>query len=319
MTPLAELLRDEIRREGPISFHRFMDAALYHPDFGYYRKPTSAPFGKHGDFFTAEQMQPVFGILIASVVRRLFHEMGSPADFQVVELGAGRAEMAPALREFHYLPVETREAEFPGALRGVVFSNEFFDALPVHRAIKREGVVREMLVGRTEEAFIWVEGDRAAPELESWVERYLPNLAEGQPIEIGLEALAWMERIARSLQEGYVLTIDYGYTSRELPRFPAGTLMSYRRHSAIEDVLRDPGGQDITAHVCFTALGEFGGQVGLRTVRFENLAQTLLSAGEEDQFAAALGGAPERRGQLKTLLFGMGESFRTLLQRREQK
>jgi hypothetical protein len=48
----------------------------------------------------------------------------------------------------------------------------------------------------------------------------------------------------------------------------------------------------------------------------------LLAAGEADQFAAALGdGAdePRRRGQLKTLLFGMGETFRVLLQRREIK
>ena len=51
---------------------------------------------------------------------------------------------------------------------------------------------------------------------------------------------------------------------------------------------------------------------------FETLAQTLLAAGEPDQFAAALGAAGElrRRMQLKTLLFGMGETFRVLLQRK---
>jgi hypothetical protein len=54
------------------------------------------------------------------------------------------------------------------------------------------------------------------------------------------------------------------------------------------------------------------------------LAQTLLRAGESDQFAAALAAAtPEeeraRRLQLKSLLFGMGETFRTLLQRKARK
>ena len=48
MTPVAEILRDEIRRSGPISFHRFMDAALYHPEFGYYRRPRD-PFGTRDD------------------------------------------------------------------------------------------------------------------------------------------------------------------------------------------------------------------------------------------------------------------------------
>ena len=85
-----------------------------------------------------------------------------------------------------------------------------------------------------------------------------------------------------------------------------------------EDVLTDPGSRDITSHVCFTAIEEHGKRLGLDTVRFERLSQTLLDAGEADQFAEALAGPDEarRRLQLKTLLFGMGETFRVLLQRK---
>jgi SAM-dependent MidA family methyltransferase len=94
--------------------------------------------------------------------------------------------------------------------------------------------------------------------------------------------------------------------------------MAYRRHTAREDVLVDPGERDITAHVNFTALQEYGKTCALQAVRFESLAQLLLAAGEPDQFAAALGaGELSRRTQLKTLLFGMGETFRALLQRKE--
>jgi SAM-dependent MidA family methyltransferase len=97
--------------------------------------------------------------------------------------------------------------------------------------------------------------------------------------------------------------------------------MSYRRHAALDDVLAEPGERDITAHVCFTALAEHGRAHGLEPVRLETLAQTLLAAGERDQFAAALSASPieeepRRRLQLKTLLFGMGETFRTLVQRK---
>jgi SAM-dependent MidA family methyltransferase len=130
-----------------------------------------------------------------------------------------------------------------------------------------------------------------------------------------------MKRIAAALDEGYVFSIDYGYTAREMTRFPAGTLMSYRRHRALEDVLQDPGGQDITAHVCFSALEAFGREVGLETLAFEPLGRTLMESGEGDQFAQALAaGSKEeeqrRRLQLKQLLFGMGETFRTLMQRK---
>src|SRR5262245_26066168 len=107
-----------------------MQAALYHPEYGYYRRPGSDPFGKEGDFFTAEQLQPVFGILIAARIRTLYREMGSPADFEVVELGPGRGEMAEALEKVKLVPID---GAMPGAFQGVVFSNEFFDALPVHR------------------------------------------------------------------------------------------------------------------------------------------------------------------------------------------
>jgi len=98
--------------------------------------------------------------------------------------------------------------------------------------------------------------------------------------------------------------------------------MSYRRHTALDDVLADPGERDITAHVNFTAMMELGAACGLVTERFETLASMMLATGEADQFAAALGGGEDDvrlRGQLKTLLFGMGETFRVLLQRREIK
>src|ERR1022692_3557521 len=68
VTPLAEMLRAEIERGGPIPFYGFMNAALYHPEHGYYRQARD-PFGKDGDFFPAEQLQPVFGILIAARIR----------------------------------------------------------------------------------------------------------------------------------------------------------------------------------------------------------------------------------------------------------
>jgi SAM-dependent MidA family methyltransferase len=97
--------------------------------------------------------------------------------------------------------------------------------------------------------------------------------------------------------------------------------MSYRRHQALEDVLEEPGERDITAHVNFTALSGHAAEAGFEIVRFEPMAQLLLRAGEGDHFAGALEAAAEReaqrlRMQLKTLLYGMGESFRALLARK---
>ncbi len=326
MTPAAEILEEEIRRSGPIPFRRFMEVALYHPVHGYYRRPRG-PFGAQGDFYTAEQIQPVFGILIAARIRQLHRELGEPADFTVVELGAGRREMEPHFAGWRYIPVEVGQSEaLPEPFTGVVFSNEFFDALPVDVAIFTGGLFREELVGFREGRFEWTLGARVCAETEDYLRRYFLKPAEGRRYEVNLNALSELDRVARSLGRGFVFTIDYGYTRAESVRFPEGTLMSYRRHAASADVLEEAGERDLTAHVNFTALEEFAAARGLALVRFETLARTLLAAGEADQFAAALGAgervegaeALRRRMQLKTLLFGMGETFRVQLLRRRE-
>ncbi len=321
VTPAGEILRDEIARSGPVSFRRFMEVALYHPEHGYYRRRKD-PFGKHGDYFTAEQIQPVFGILLSDYVRQIWREGGEEGHPDVVELGAGRAEMAPFFSWCRYRPLEIG-GDPPPSIRGVVFANEFFDALPVHVVVRRSNRWIEMGVGFEAGRFCWVDRAAAGDELAAWAERYAGGANEGQVIEVNLEALGWIERLASHLDHGFLLAIDYGYTAAELVRFPAGTLMSYRRHRAMEDVLSEPGHRDITAHVNFSALEEHALRCGFERLRFESMGRMLLRAGEADRFGRALAAAEEsegmrRRLQLKTLLFGMGETFRTLLLRRQR-
>lgn len=318
MTPAGKLLAQEISRNGPIPFERFMEVALYHPAFGYY-SGTRDPFGKDGDYYTAEQLQPVFGRAIAAYLRSLGAELGVKEKLTVVELGAGRREMSPEFAGFEYIPVDVLSGSMPDAVTGVVFSNEFFDALPVNVAVSLGGQLREMRVDYNGNRFVWTEG----PPVSQDAAKRAGPVPEGGAIEMNTAALRWLDRIASRLKRGYVLTIDYGYLRKEAKRFPAGTLMSYRRHQALEDVLAEPGERDITSHVCFTDLQEHGEKAGLVTARYESLAQMLLRIGGTDQFAAILQSETEARTirhrmQLKTLLFGMGETFRVLLQRKER-
>lgn len=317
MTPAGAILAREIRRNGPISFERFMRVALYHPKYGYYRRPRD-PFGKSGDFYTAVQLQPVFGLLMRKLVEQLRHELGEPGAFQVIDLGAARQEMAPYFRDFGYTPIDLGRGALPRRFRGLVFANEFFDALPVGVYVRRASGFSELRVGLDGERFCWVETAPASPLAAAYLDRWAGRAAAGDWREVNREALQWVSRIARRLSAGFLLVIDYGYTSRELLRFPQGTLMSYHRHTASADILEEPGERDITAHVNFTALHEHALACGFRLVFMEPLAMTLMRAGEDDQFAAVLEAPDEhsrlqRRLQLKSLLYGMGESFRVML------
>lgn len=308
MNPLADLLDTGIRSGGAISFRRFMDAALYHPQWGYYTRARD-PFGVAGDFYTAEQLQPVFGVLMRAVVRDLL----ASSEAAVVELGAGRGEMAPFFSQWRYLPVDVRRGAMPESFEGLVFANEFFDALPVSLIERRGSAMHEVLVDSRNGRFHFAPGPVVDERTAQYIERYLPQLADGQRMEVNLAALDALDDVGARLRQGYLLAIDYGYTAAELIRFPQGTLMSYRRHRASEDVLADPGERDITAHVNFTALRLHAESTNWRTVRFESLTQTLLRGGEADHFQEALGDSPQNRQRLKTLLYSMGEMFRTLL------
>lgn len=319
-TPLEAHIRHLIGAGGPLTFAQFMECALYHPELGYYRSGREV-FGRGGDFFTAEQLQPVFGELLHSFVDELARSSGiSP--FEVVEIGAGRADLSQALQPWGYRAVDLTQRhlegpQFPGAIRGLVLAHEFFDALPV-RLLKRSG-------GSWSELTVSVDaGHRfcflpagASPTLLEYASQYGDAIPEDGLLEVNEGIPHWCGRIADALSSGFLLVVDYGYEARDLLRFPAGSLLSYHRHRATAHVLDHPGEQDITAHVNFTHLTGVLRGLGFELVGKQTLSAWALSVWPEESFSLRWRQASTRwRLQWKQLVYGMGESFHVLLFRR---
>jgi SAM-dependent MidA family methyltransferase len=311
---LLELIVDEIRRDGPMTFARYMELALYHPEFGYYRRGDR--FGVAGDFYTAEQLQPVFGELLASFVDKLTHESGM-ATIPTLELGAGRGEMGRNLGERGYQAFDWHTGQLPAEWQGLVFANEFFDAMPVHLLVKEEEW-HELFVIEEELGALKLQSHPASDaRLQRYADRFGTELPTGARLEACLAAADWMETIARMLRAGWLLVIDYGYEAPELSRLGEGTLLSYRSHRAEPVVLRDAGNADITAHVNFSWLTDAAEANGLVRVTSMSLARWAMTVWDEQVFSEKWARADQRwRLQWKQLVFGLGETFRVLMFRK---
>jgi SAM-dependent MidA family methyltransferase len=199
----------------------------------------------------------------------------------------------------------------------IIFANEFFDALPVE-VLSAKGSLR---IGARAGHFIETWAQPSPEELE-FLDRYCVHPEPDECVEAPLAAQQFMDRIAASIQRGFLIAIDYGYTREEqLAGRHRGTLKAIRQHSVSADPYEAPGEQDITADVNFTALAAAAEKHGMRTHKLITQSQFLMGIGEANQFADAFEECrlPQERAkvalQLKHLVTpaGMGESFHVLV------
>lgn len=315
---LVERLRAEIERDGPVTFARFMEVALYDPERGYYRTEPDRPT-REGDFLTAPEMHPIFGRTLARQLAECWERLGRPDPFTVVEHGAGsgalilsmvdgwRRNGTGLLEALRYVPIEVNAhrrtqllerlaaagmggivvAAAPGRA-GVAVANELLDALPVHRVVGRDGGLREIRVGWSDRGFTDVELEPSTPELAGRLETLGVRLEDGQQAEVCLEIATWLDGAVEWLDPGYLVVIDYGLPARELyaPSRRTGTLLAYRSHAVSEDLYASVGRQDLTAHVDLTTLSALAEERGLATLGVTSQAAFLVGAGIERELQA---------------------------------
>ncbi|MCC6544265.1 MAG: SAM-dependent methyltransferase [Nitrospirae bacterium] len=316
---LSNVLKDRILSREKIPFAEFMEVALFYPSLGYYSSER-VKIGKAGDYFTSTSVHQVFGELICKQIEEMWRITGS-ASFFIVEMGAGdgtlcfdilnaATERYPSFFEMlQYLIIEESEGlrkvqkerlnnggycegdkvrwtdisdpVFHDGLIGCVLSNELVDAFPVHIVEKRDGKLKEVYVSMTDDAFTEVLDTLSSPEIEGYFDRLGIELQEGQRAEVNLRAIEWMKWVARSLNTGFAITIDYGYTSEELyaPERSRGTFLCYYKHQVVEDPLINIGEQDMTSHVDFTTLMMTGEGCGLMTAGFTDQMHFLFGLG----------------------------------------
>ncbi len=311
-------LRERIRREGCLTFHDWMQAALYDESEGYYCRRDHAPWGRAGDYRTSPESSPLFAATFAGYFATLYEQLDSPSELTLLEAGAGAGHFAHGVletlarsypqvfRATRYLidevSIESRERLLKNLhafkdkvdfirldellepfAAGIIFSNELLDAMPVHRVIMRDGKLLELCVCLDQaNDFVWTECEPTTARLAAYFEGQDVRLDDGQVAEVNLSASDWLCRAARALNRGYIITVDYGAEASALyspQQRPVGSLRAYAQHRFADNVLSHPGAQDITTTVNWSQLKRAGEKCGLETVSFERQDQFLLRAG----------------------------------------
>ncbi|HEX3889497.1 MAG TPA: SAM-dependent methyltransferase [Verrucomicrobiae bacterium] len=352
------IIRREIAERGALTFERFMEFALYAPGCGYYETEKDN-VGRRGDFYTSVSVGNLFGELLAfQFAEWLETEIKSrKPEVKIIEAGAHDGKLAKDIlgwlqshrtdlfSQIEYFIIEPsarrqewqRETLKEFALRvhwlsrfnnpaiqrfnGIIFSNELLDAFPVRRLgwDAKNKKWFEWGVAVENGKFVWAkiqnpESRIQNPELEA-------ILPDNYTVEISPAAENWWREAASVLENGKLLAIDYGLTDDELfsPARTRGTLRAYSRHHLTDDILANAGGQDLTAHVNFSAIQKAGEKTGLKTEVFSTQTKFLAKILEKTLKDKSFGEwTPARTRQFQTLTHPehLGRAFRVLVQSR---
>src|SRR6185436_14178288 len=212
----------------------------------------------------------------------------------------------------------------PERINGIVFANELLDSMPTHQVVMREDGLREVYVSPTLSLH---ERPPSTPALAEYLHRLGVRLEPGWRVEINLRAIEWIREVARRLDRGFVILIDYGHEARELYSVghSNGTLTTFAGHIAsgpesapgTPSWLSNPGEQDITAHVDFTSVRAAAEEAGLVTLGFLDQTYFLLALSQnlEDPENPANLESLKKRLALKTLIMpgGLGSTMKVLI------
>lgn len=325
--PLLVEIQERIRAVGAISFCEFMDLALYAPQGGYYNRP-QMQIGRGGDFITSSSLTRDFAELLTEAFVQMWHALDCPQRFTLLEMGAGEGEFAdvvlgysqatypdffaalkyqiqeqsPSLRERQQQRLARwgdrlswQGAETPAeSIIGCIFSNELIDAFPVHRLQWQGGNWQEIYVtldkqGAFQEVLRPLREDRIHEYFATiGIDPQQQGYADGYRTEVNLRLIPWLKDLSQRLEQGFVLTIDYGYPAHQYyhPARCEGTLQCYYRHRRHNNPYSFVGEQDITAHVDVTALTRYGEKFGLETLYITRQSLFLMALGLGDRLLA---------------------------------
>lgn len=243
MVNFQEKLINTVKSVGFLPFDKLMQIALTDESKGYYIHKN--PFSNSGDFTTSPQLSQVFGELLGLFLAEIWVHLGQPKRLNLVELGAGSGLLiADILRTtkkvvgfhqslaLHFIEINqplmvlqkqnlqdypeipktwySNVAELQLQDVTIVYSNEFFDAMPVKQYCYRQQQFYELGVTINQKKELQLTFMKAPhkPILALSYHNQENAIYETSPLsqQIFQELLNIIKKV-----QGVILTIDYGY------------------------------------------------------------------------------------------------------------
>ena len=277
----------KIKKSGEIPLDKFIDLSLYNKKIGYYMKKN--PFGKKGDFITAPNISRLFSEMIAIWIISFWKNLGSPRNFNLIELGAGNGEMMKVLLEsFQNFPSFLESCNIiiheksPILIKiqkeklskskiiwvsqinkikknpSIFIANEFFDAMPIKQFKKLKNIWYEKFVNfenYSKASFIEKKTD-----IKKIEKRLNFKISQNQNfIEYSEFGFDYLKNISNMIKKntGGLLIIDYGYLEKKMKN----TLQAVSNHK-FANILDNIGGVDITHNINFELFKKFTQKLG---------------------------------------------------------
>ena len=176
---------------------------------------------------------------------------------------------------------------------GVVIANEVLDAFPVERLVFcddkvfRQGVSLKKIY---DDYFLEFIDLKITPEIKQFLSDsknllkidFPPdNICNRWVTEWHCDIPIWFEKLSKVLINGSLLIIDYALESRRYYNAMRkdGTLISYRNQEASNDILKDAGYCDLTAHLCIELTVNYANSNGWNFIGETRQGQALLALG----------------------------------------
>ncbi|MCP1660303.1 class I SAM-dependent methyltransferase [Neisseria perflava] len=323
---LHTLIAHEIEAaDGWIPFSRFMQLALYAPQYGYYTGG-SHKIGTDGDFVTAPTLSPLFGQTLSRQLAALLPQTAG----NVYEFGAGTGDLAAILVENlseqlnHYYIIELspelaeRQRELlvqrlpselaqkvvhldrlPERFDGIMIGNEVLDAMPIELVRRDRDAFEHIGVSLNSDGLTQSSRPLTDPDLLHAAQHYFPPTETPYTSELHPAQYAFVRTLADKLERGGMIWIDYGFDAAQYyhPQRDMGTLIGHYRHHTIHDPFFHIGLTDLTAHVNFTDIAQAGVDGGLDLIGYTTQAHFLLNLGMTEYLAQS--GNPDSADYLR--------------------